>query len=153
MPPACSQHSRSLTMTVLWRTEAKLLLITVIILIHECLGDQAESELLPLCLFLCQPSDRFSALPEYTVHPLAFFCEQLLMASFERHTETQTFLFLYCIYSVLFKYKLTEIFCWVNSWLFQGNLGEIPHPTPFLINSVAGKQNQRSSDKKMFNYF
>lgn len=153
MSPACSQHSRPVTMTVLCCMEAKLLLIAIIILIHACLEDQAECEFLLLCLFLCQPPDRFSALPEYTVHPLAFLHEQFLMVSFETHTETQTFLFVCSIYCVQLKYKLTEIFCWVNRWLFQGTLGEIPHPTPFLRHSVAENQNQTSSDKKLCNYF
>lgn len=67
--------------------------------------------------------------------------------------ETLTFLFIYCIYCILFKYKLTEIFCWVNSWLFQGKLGEISCPTSFLRNSLVGNQDQTSSDKKLCNYF
>lgn len=138
---------------VLCCMEVKLLLIKIIILIHACLGDQAGSEFLLLCLFLCQPSDRFSALPEYLVHPLAFLHQQFLMMSFKRHKETQIFLFIYCIYCILFKYKLTETFCWVNSWLFQGKLGDIPCPTAFLRNSLVGNQDQKSSDKKMCDYF
>lgn len=57
----------------------------------------------------------------------------------ETHRDTQRFPFICCIYCVLLKYNLTDIFCWLCREIWE----RFP-PTPyhlFLRNPTAGNQN------------